>query len=208
MEICKLSSLLEQGDLLKSGMVVNHTLGKNMVIYGFVPLYNNDDGLIAFDNDLIAMDESRVCCNVLTTTRYTDGGYGKDCKKAFYTYPIFERVSVCRETQDLFLSQIYVPELAASNRSEFNRIRSYKQTSFHNKFSRPGIIEKSPDDPKAYIYHTTVGEYLFQDEYNNVRGVGNEFLIICRHTNQVTGHLDFALFHTSELFLDYSALPL
>ena len=100
MEISKLSTLLEQGEQLKSGKVVNHTLSKEMVIYGFVPLYNND-GLIAFDNDLIAMEESRVCCNVLTTTRYTDGGYGKDCKKAFYTYPIFDRVSVCKETQDL-----------------------------------------------------------------------------------------------------------
>ena len=204
MEISKLSTLLEQGEQLKSGMVVNHTLSNDMVIYGFVPLYNNDDGLIAFDNDLIAMDESRVCCNVLTTTRYTDGDYGKDCRKAFYTYPIFNRVSVCQETQDLFLSQIYVPELAATNRNEYNRIRSYKHTSYYNKFSRPGIIEKSPDNPKAYIYHTTPGEFLFQDEINAVRGVGNEFLVICRHTNRVTGNLDFALFRTSELFIDNS----
>ena len=56
MEISKLSTLLEQGEQLKSGKVVNHTLNKDMVIYGFVPLYNND-GLIAFDNDLIAMEE-------------------------------------------------------------------------------------------------------------------------------------------------------
>ena len=207
MEISKLSTLLEQGEQLKSGKVVNHTLSNDMVIYGFVPLYNND-GLIAFDNDLVAMDESRVCCNVLTTTRYTAEGFGKDCKKAFYTYPIFDRVSVCKETQDLFLSQIYVPELAATNRNEFNRIRSYKQTSFHNKFSRPGIIEKAPGDSKAYIYHTTPGEYLFQDEYDTVRGVGNEFLVICRHTNQITGHLDFALFRTSELFIDNSVSPI
>ena len=207
MEICKLSSLLEQGDQLKSGMIVNHTLSKNMEIYGFVPAYKND-GFIAFDNDLIAMDDFHVCCNVLTTTRYTDEGYGKDVRKVFFTSPIFERVSVCQETQDLFLSQIYVPELAATNRSQYNKIRSYKSTSFNNKFSRPGVIESSPDNPKVFIYHTTVGEYLFQDGNENVRGVGNELMVICRQINQITGKLDFAMFRASELFVDYSDTPL
>ena len=207
MEICKLSSLLEQGNLLKSGMVVNHTLDKNMVIYGFVPAYKKD-GFIVYDNDLVAMDEFHVCCNVLTTTRYTNDNLGKDCRKTFFTNPIFERVGVCQETQDLYLSQIYVPELAATNRNQYNKIRSYRNTSFNNKFSRPGIIESSPDNPKVYIYHTTVGEYLFQDEYNDVRGVGNELMVICRQTNQVTGKLDFAMFKASELFIDYSVSPL
>jgi hypothetical protein len=207
MEICKLSSLLEQGTQIKSGMVVSHTLNRDMVVYGFISAYKND-GFIVFDNDLVAMDEFHVCCNVLTTTRYTEYGFGKDLKREFFTYPIFERVSVCKETQDLFLNQIYVPELAATNRSQYNKIRSYKNTSFNNKFSRPGIIVHAPDNPKAYIYHTTPGEFLFQDEYNSIRGVGNELMVICRQTNQITGKMDFAMFRPSELFVDKTTSPL
>lgn len=207
MEIYKLSSLLEQGTQLKSGMIVSHTLNKNMVVYGFISAYKSDV-FIAFDNDLVAMDDFHVCCNVLTTTRYTEVGYGKDVRKEFCTSPIFERVSVSQEAQDLQLSQIYVPELAATNRNQYNKIRSYKSTSFNNKFSRPGVIEHSPDNPKVYIYHTTPGEFLFQDEYNSIRGVGNELMVICRQTNQITGKLDFAMFRASELFVDNATSPL
>ena len=207
MEICKLSSLLEQDTQLKSGMVVSHTLNRDMVVYGFVSVYKND-GFIAFDNDLVAMDEFHICCNVLTTTRFTVDSFGKDVKREFFTYPIFERVSVCKGTQDLFLNQIYVPELAATNRSQYNKIRSYKNTNFNNKFSRPGIIEHSKDDSKVYIYHTTAGEYFFQDEFDSIRGVGNELMVICRQTNQITGKLDFAMFRASELFVDNATSPL
>lgn len=189
MRFIKLSTVIDEDGRLCSDMIVKHTLSQEMVIYGFVPVYSNE-GFIALDSDLIPMNEFHVCCNVLTAKSIKDGCLRK---------PIFDEVQLCDEQKNLPLSEIYVPELAG--KTAYNRLRSYKTTQYGNDFSQLGVIEKIKDNPEQYVYHASVGEYLFFIE-DMVRGVGNEILVICRFINSVTGSFDYSIFRPSELFVE------
>lgn len=193
----QLNTLLSFEDELKCGLEVNHTLSKKMVIYGFVPVYKKDE-FITFDDDLLPMNEFHICCNVLTSKRFDD--YTNKYKTV--TKPIFDIVKVCDKSEKLILNEIYEPELTNTQPNEYSKMRSYRNTRFSKKYSRPEIIEKSTSDPQQYLYNTTRGEYLFLDHNNDVRGVGNDFMVICRYINPVTGQIDFSMFRPDELFCE------
>lgn len=197
MKYLKLSTLLSFDNELKCGLEVNHVLSKKQVIYGFVPVYKKDE-FITFDDDLLPMDDFHVCYNVLTTKRFDD------CNNKYKTVtkPIFDVVKVCEKSEELILNEIYVPELTNTQPDTYSKMRSYRNTHFSKKFSRPGIIEQSSSDPKKYLYHTTEGEYLFQCNNGVIRGVGNGFMVICRETNPISGEMYFSMFRPDELFCE------
>lgn len=210
---------------LMAGMPVCTNVVKDMEIYGFIPMSSEGDFLdtskfkcqtvdFGMKDTLIASDR----LSIIYDTMEKRGGYNMPPTRVtkHEVHPILRCVSLQPNEgkKDLPLRILYIPQY---------RSEPYYQSYRRNVIETPGNVEKlrrikvieepnrkKMQDPlnqeenptiKVCYYEPNENELFFKRTIlGDVRAVGEEFVVVCRRINSVTGNSVLELFNPEELY--------
>lgn len=218
-----LMDLLHSEGQLNAGMQVRTNVLKDMEIYGFIPMtfvgdylgisYKTQTVDMMMKNTIIVSDRLSVIFEKLEPR---NGGSFMSKAEKNEVHPIMRCVHLQENNKKLRLPLfgLYVPQFRYEK--YYLDFRKNVVPVVGRAGSLPGVVvveeedRSKPIDPQHPEETTTVqvcyyelneNELLFgHNTHSQVRAVGEEFVVICRRLNPVTGNSVLEIFNPEELY--------
>ncbi len=179
-------SLLESGNL-DCKCKVSTELVKDMEVYGFVPSY--------IETLMLPLGQAVVCSNRVVVS--INGSYVR--------FPIYQTVSRC-ESEMLSMEKLYVPSLFFNENSSVQLCYQYYfkggNTDNLRKISQNYKVRDVVEIEGKWYYKNHPQDWLFTSE-SPIRAVADDFLVVCRRINSVTGVIVYEIFKPEDLVISF-----
>ena len=202
--------ILKHSLILRSRIIVSSTLIPEMEVYGFIPLFiNNDTYLNTKSMPIIDFNMSNtiIVSNrlAITYTDYVEYGNNAKMDRIRIVHPILNIVQLQNNSKkyEIPLKTLYIPKyMDKIAYTEFRKAVVYTKSDY-SLCKLEGISVNFNNNSKRneYYYSPNNDEFLFCDIQDQIKAVGNSFAVLCRHVNQVTGCLSYELFNPQDLIL-------
>lgn len=219
-----LMDLLYSEGVLDAGMNVRTSVLNDMEIYGFIPMTSTGDFLsICFKSQTVdfLMQNTKIISDRLSIIHETierRGGSSTVKVEKHEVHPILRCVHLQENggNNRIPLRGLYIPQYR-EDRFYLEYRKSINPTvGSVTRLERVVAVEEEdrlmPRDPQTHeypkiqvcYYETKGNEFLFSRNIDSpVRAVGEEFVVVCRRLNPITGNSILEVFNPEELYPVY-----
>ena len=189
-----LKDFLDTTGCIKKGMMVSMPLIPQMVVYGFVVIGKQEQAIEMFCSAIL--EGKSYCILPLGPVEvYGDRVLFKSVDKNMPNrLPIFSEVNR-QEVAQLPLLNLYVPAFAL-DKNKKSIYSSYQQQKKQYKALELPNVE-SVDG--TYVYNLSPEDYVFSS-HSIFKGVGEDFRVICRRINGVTGEILYEICSSDDVY--------
>lgn len=187
-----LKDFLDTTGCIKKGMMVSMPLIPQMEVYGFVVIGKQEQAIEMFCSAILE-GKSDCILPLGPVEVYGDRVVFKSVDKNMPTrLPIFSEVNR-QEVAQLPLLNLYVPAFALDKKSYYEYQKTQQQ--YYKVLKLPNV--ESVDG--VCMYNLTPEDYVFSS-HSVFKGVGDDFRVICRRINGVTGEILYEICSPDDVY--------